>query len=60
MFSRTTNWPFSPNFDFATDNLLGTQINNNYNPNISPSDSFLLSDGSNLLLSDGTFFLLST
>lgn len=60
MFSRTNNFPFSPNFCFGTDNLLGTQVNQNYAPIIPPSGNvFLLSDGSSFLLSDGSELLLS-
>ena len=54
MFSRSSNFPFSPNFDFGTDNLMGTQINQNYKPITPPSGNlFLLLNGSPMLLLNG-------
>lgn len=58
MFSRPNNFPFSPNFSFATDNLLGSQNNQNYEPVTPGGGNFKLLDGSNFLLLDGTDFLL--
>ena len=59
MFSRPNNFPFSPNFNFASNNLLGSQDNQNYQPVTPPAGgNFLLLDGSDFLLLDGTDFLL--
>jgi len=54
MFSRPNNFPFSPNFNFASDNLLATQNNQNYKPVTPPSGNlFLLLNGSPMLLLNG-------
>lgn len=57
MLLHNSPFPFSVNFDFATDNLLtgGYEPNNNTFPG---TDLFMLLDNSEFLLLDTTNFLL--
>lgn len=57
MQSRNNEFPFSPNFNFSSDNLLVTK--GNKTSFIPPAlNKFMLMNGTDFLLMNGTNFLL--
>lgn len=59
MRTSDNDFPFGPNFNFGTSNLLTAQNNEQSNPFPPTSGSMLLLDNSHMLLLDNTDMLLT-
>jgi len=59
MRTSDNDFPFSPNFNFGTENLMNAQNNEQGTPFPPVSGAMLLLDDTHMLLLDGTDMLLT-